>query len=40
MAQELNLIEKSPLFRNPYVFKADQQVKTMNDKNTTLIFFL
>ena len=27
MAQELNLIEKSPTFHNPYVFKGDQQVK-------------
>ncbi|CAF3667789.1 unnamed protein product [Rotaria sp. Silwood1] len=28
MAQELNLIEKSPSFHNPYVFKQkDQQVK-------------
>lgn len=28
MAQELNLIERSPTFHNPYVFQAkDQQVK-------------
>lgn len=26
MAQELNLIEKSPSYHNPYVYKEDQQV--------------
>ncbi len=38
MAQELNLIEKSPLFHNPYVFKEDQQVKMII--NTPLSSFL
>jgi hypothetical protein len=39
MAQELNLIEKSPLFHNPYVFKEDQQVK-MIIKTSLSSFFV
>ena len=31
MAQELNLIEKTPSFHNPYAFKGDQHVKMMNN---------
>jgi len=40
MAQELNLIEKSPLFHNPYVFKEDQQVKMIIKAPLSLFLFL
>lgn len=39
MAQELNLIEKSPSYHNPYVYKEDQKVQRMTNKRTLSSFF-
>jgi len=39
MAQELNLIEKSPSFHNPYVFKEDQKVKISNNNHRKERYF-
>ena len=33
MAQELGLIEKSSTYTNPYVFKADQEVKPLTNQH-------